>query len=528
MKLGMKMFFCITIFFSAAFLSCGAILISVFYETAIEKEIESTSQQYQYNKFVVQAALITRENSWIADAADGLSSIDFIAADMNGTAALFSLDHTELFSGFPDQADFSGLLDQAGTDIVNYQFMEIQNRMYLLIIGSVKQKDTGVYLITGVDVQDIQRQQELLLQKFGSIYAAALCIGIVLIIGLSILLTRPIKRLSDATQKIAAGNYAQRVAESGNDEVGQLARHFNQMACAIEDKINELSESARQKEDFAANLAHELKTPLTSVIGYADRIYKKDLPRDAQKQAAWHIWNEGMRLEALSLKLMDLTVLNHKEFVLQEMDASQMLAELSSDLEYLMKEKNICYHYTAQQAYIKAEYDLFKTLFLNIIDNAQKAGATQIRVTGHTEQSCTHTAYEPESHIPDAYKPNAYKPNAYKPNAYKQNSNIKESVHDSIKIDEASKTDRSDYCALRYIIQIEDNGCGIPPDEIKRITEAFYMVDKSRSRKLHGAGLGLALAQKIAEVHKASLAFDSDGASGTTVTIDLAAAPFLP
>ena len=60
MKLGIKMFFSITIFFSAAFLGCGAILISYFYDTAIEKEIESTAQRYQYNKFVIQASLITR------------------------------------------------------------------------------------------------------------------------------------------------------------------------------------------------------------------------------------------------------------------------------------------------------------------------------------------------------------------------------------------------------------------------------------------------------------------------------------
>ncbi len=470
MKLGIKMFFGIMIFFSAAFLGCGATLISYFYDTAIEKEVESTAQLYQYNKFVIQAALITREDDWAKAAGDGQTGVEFLVSDMNGTVALYTEDGSRLFTSFPEEgADFSSLLAQVQPECISYQFQKIRNRMYLLISGVVEQNNTRVYLITGADVQKILQQQERIIQKFGTIYAAALGASVVLIFLLSSLLTTPIKRLTAATQKIADGNYAERVAEYGSDEVGQLARNFNQMASAIEEKIRELSDSARQKEDFAANFAHELKTPLTSVIGYADRIYKKELSREAQKQAAWHIWNEGMRLEALSLKLMDLTVLDHKQFVLEEMDAALLLNELACDVEYLMKEKGIVFSFTAQPVYIKAEYDLFKTLFLNLIDNAIKAGADHIKVSGFLS-----------SRTPSAQL---------------------------------------------YVIQVTDNGCGIPPDEIKRITEAFYMVDKSRSRKLHGAGLGLSLVQKITEIHAGTLDFASDGSTGTTVTISLP--PFL-
>lgn len=466
MKLGVKMFFCITIFFSAAFLSCGVALISYFYETAVQKEIESTSQQYQYNKFVIQAALITREDTWMTDPVTGFPNIDFLISDMNGMAALFTSDDTLLFSGFPAETDFSDLLRYKYSEKVNYRFMEIKDRMHLLIFGSFREKNTSVFLITGIDAQNLLQQHKQIIQKFGYIYAGAISIGILLIFVLSALLTRPVKRLTAATKKIASGNYTERVAVTGNDEVSQLAQNFNQMACAIEEKIEALSEAARQKEEFAASFAHELKTPLTSVIGYADRIYQKELPREAQKQAAWHIWNEGMRLEALSMKLMDLTVFQHKDFILQEMDASQLLEELAADLEYLIMEKNITFSCQAQPSYVNADYDLFKTLFLNLIDNAVKADASKIRVTG-----------------------------------------TRKNVSDQ---------------ASRYLIQVEDNGCGIPPDEIKKITEAFYMVDKSRSRKLHGAGLGLCLAQKIAKIHGADLTFHSDGQNGTTVIICLA------
>jgi signal transduction histidine kinase len=70
-----------------------------------------------------------------------------------------------------------------------------------------------------------------------------------------------------------------------------------------------------------------------------------------------------------------------------------------------------------------------------------------------------------------------------------------------------------------YVIAVADNGRGIPAGELKRITEAFYMVDKSRSRKEHGAGLGLALCQRIATIHGATLTFESQEGVGTTVTV---------
>ncbi|MBD5477349.1 MAG: HAMP domain-containing protein [Lachnospiraceae bacterium] len=458
MKLGTKMFFCITIFFSAAFLFGGYILISYFYDITMEREIEAAVEQYQYNKFVVQANLITRGAAWLEGDADGAYDIGSMASDMSDMTALYTMDKAELFSGFPAKTDVDGLLRDVTDNHVCYRFYTIGDRDYLLTAGIVSHGEAGVYLVTGTDVERVSGQQEQMIAKFGAVYGVTIGVGSLLIFGLSYLLTRPVKRLTEATKKIADGNYSQRVKDSGTDEVGQLARNFNRMALAVEEKVQELSDSARQKEDFVANFAHELKTPLTSMIGYADRIYHKEMSREEQKRAAWYIWNEGMRLEALSHKLMDMTVLNHKDFFLQETETQALFRELTADVEYLMSEKEVSLRCSVESAYIDVEYDLFKTLFLNLVDNAVKAGATEIRVTG-----C--------------------------------------------------------QCSEEYVVQIQDNGSGIPAQEIQRITEAFYMVDKSRSRKQHGAGIGLALAEKIAQIHGSTLEFESDGASGTTVNI---------
>lgn len=464
MKLGAKIIVSIMIFFCVMFLFGGYILISYFYEVTMEREVEGAIEQYQYNKFVVQANLITRGADWFAGAAEGQYDISSMAADMNGTVAFLAADGSLLFSGFPAYTELSLLFSEAERDMVSYRFMKINNRTFLLTAGIVAHGEISVFLITGVDVEKIQNQQVQIIRKFGTVYAAAVGIGIFLIFGISYFITRPIKRLTAATKEIAEGNYGERVAESGSDEVGQLAGNFNRMAEAVDEKVQELSDSARQKEDFVANFAHELKTPLTSIIGYADRIYKKELPREEQKKAAWYIWNEGMRLEALSLKLMDLTILNHKDFCLQEVKTDILFQELAADVEYLMDEKGVSLDCTVEPACIEVEYDLFKTLFLNLLDNAIKAGAKHIRVTGIVEKMADGTY---------------------------------------------------------FTMQVRDDGNGIPKQEIKRITEAFYMVDKSRSRKQHGAGIGLALSDKIAQIHGSRLEFESDGRSGTSVRLCL-------
>lgn len=461
MKLGTKIIFFVTMFFSIIFLLGGYSLISYYDKISMEREVEAAVEQYQYNKFVIQSALITKGEEWLEGVADGAYDVGSIVSDMNHTVAFCSLDGELLYSDFPQEMELEKILEDVETGKINYQFAEVDSRMYVLVVGKILQADTGIYFITGVDVERVFLQQEQMIQRFGYVYAVAIGAGVLLIILLSVLLTRPVKQLTEATKKIADGNYQERIRVSSEDEVGQLARHFNQMSQAVEEKVQELSDSARQKEDFVANFAHELKTPLTSIIGYANRIYQKDLSREEQKQAAWYIWNEGMRLEALSHKLMDLTVLNHKEFVLQEMQADLLLQELTKEETEIIKEKNVRLSCEAETAYISVEYDLFQSLLLNLIDNSIKAGADNLWLRGYVDGE------------------------------------------------------------KFYVIELEDNGSGIPESEIKRIKEAFYMVDKSRSRKLHGAGIGLSLAEKIAEIHGSSLHFESDGKSGTKVSIRL-------
>ena len=326
-----------------------------------------------------------------------------------------------------------------------------------------------IYFVTQWDVSKTMRQQDTMRQYFTRCYLVALGAGMVLLGILSALLTGPLKRMSKAARRMAEGCYEERLPRGGRDEIGVLAESFNQMAAAVEGKIGELSQAAQEKEDFVANFAHELKTPLTSIIGYADTIYQKELSREENRRASWHIWNEGMRLEALSLKLMELTVLHRQEFPLQELPGEELLADVAESLSPIFQDKGIEFHLRTEQAYVMADFDLLKTLLINLVDNSIKAGAGRIELGGRKEE-------------------------------------IRQKG---------------------YLVWVEDDGCGMEEEALSRITEAFYMVDKARSRKQHGAGLGLALGERIAAIHGSRLQFESRKGHGTRVSFYLKMDPQL-
>lgn len=102
-----------------------------------------------------------------------------------------------------------------------------------------------------------------------------------------------------------SGDYGTRAEVYSEDEIGTLARDFNIMADNLIQKMDELKDNARKQEDFTASFAHELKTPLTSIVGYADMLRTMDLDKEETVEAANYIYSQGKRLESLSFKLLD-------------------------------------------------------------------------------------------------------------------------------------------------------------------------------------------------------------------------------
>lgn len=452
MKLFHKIFLCFVVIFGIAFQAAGVLLIDYAYENAIEQEKKYALQQFQYNKYILQSVLYSEPDLLQAQQESPGSLGSFTTP-----VALYDQEKNCIYSDLSIKPVYLDFQEREEGQLA-FRIYQKDRNSCIFVYDHVRQGEGEAYLVTQTDISSVVETQRNMTAYFQRIYLIIVCIGFPLIFLLTNLLTGSIKKVSKGARRIARGKYAERIDVGTKDEIGQLAADFNQMAEKIEEKMSQLSAAARAKEDFTANFAHELKTPLTSVIGYADMLYQRELPRKQVKEAAGYILHEGMRLEALSLKLMDLFVMDKQDFMLEKQETGGLFENMLPGVKPVCEKHGVQLHTDIEEGEIAVEFDLFKTMALNIIDNAVKAECSDIWITGEKQQT-------------------------------------------------------------GYQISFKDNGKGIPPAELGRITEAFYMVDKSRSRKQHGAGLGMALVAKIAQLHTAALRVESDGRSGTTVRI---------
>lgn len=254
-----------------------------------------------------------------------------------------------------------------------------------------------------------------------------------------------------------------RARVESRDEFGDLAADFNHMADSLEQQFQELEDAAQRQEDFIGSFAHELKTPLTSMIGYADMLRTQEMTQEEQFQAANYIFKEGKRLEALSLKLLDLMVVKNQELELRLVNTKWLGENIQGLLQPSLKKAGLSLKVLVEEERILLEPDLMKTVLLNLLDNGRKAmdgKAGTLYLLGRREKE-------------------------------------------------------------GFVFYVRDMGKGIPKEELSRITEAFYMVDKSRSRQQGGAGLGLSICQEIVRQHGGRLEFQSTLGKGTVVRLIL-------
>lgn len=316
------------------------------------------------------------------------------------------------------------------------------------------------YVVYYKDVTDVYQRTENLLFK-GLFFAAVLLavIGVVLYFGIYRSI-RPLMELRQTAAFIADGAYESRAPIRGKDEIGELAVSFNRMAEKVEEHVEELSHTNRMQRQLIASLAHELKTPMTAVIGYSDTLLTVPLSEKRRIQALSYIRSEGRRLARLSSKMMELTGLYEGEtsISLKKTGAEEFLRRLKDLTAYRLREKNIGLTVSChpKDLLLRIDEDLMMSLMMNLVDNAYKASA--------------------------------------------EGSTI------AVSADERG-------------LSVEDTGRGIPRAEIERVTEAFYMVDKSRAKSAGSVGLGLAFCKQIAALHGARLLIESEEGRGTRVSV---------
>lgn len=223
-------------------------------------------------------------------------------------------------------------------------------------------------------------------------------------------------------------------------------------------------EAASIRQDFTANVSHELKTPLTAISGYAELLENGMVEGDQVVHVAEQIHHNSDRLLSLINDIIRLSELDHKELSRKfaPVDLAEAAEECAGNLQVSAQKRHLTLTCQCESAVVSADRDLLKELIENLIQNAIQYNR-----------------------------------------------------------DNGSILVRTGMDGGRPYLSVSDTGIGIPANQQERIFERFYRVDKSRSRETGGTGLGLAIVKHIAELHDARILVDSQPGKGTCITVQM-------
>lgn len=339
--------------------------------------------------------------------------------------------------------------------------------VYLMMVSVISLEMTPYVLYTAYDVTDVYETRDADIasaRRTGLIFGTSIAVLLLILVRLFL---RPLKTAVDTIGQIANGNYALTMPARGSDELKTLAESINFMSASIKEREEKLSEIAASRKRFADSMAHEMKTPLTSILGFADILRIKRTVTDAQRRDfATMIVDEAKHLRLLSAKLLQLASTDSTQLDLTDVPCAQLFSEVQNAMAPVLARRGMRLEVLCKQVTLHIDRALFHAMLYNLIDNAAKAspdGSTiwlaQSELSGHT------------------------------------------------------------------VLSVIDEGRGMKPETVRRATEAFYMEDKARSRKAGGAGLGLSLCDDICRRHGARLEIRSVYMKGTTVMIHMNAMP---
>ncbi len=277
---------------------------------------------------------------------------------------------------------------------------------------------------------------------------------------------RYISRISAAVQNISEGDLNTTIEVIGDDEFSAMAVNLNKMVGDIRNLMDKERESERTKNELITNVAHDLRTPLTSIIGYLELLSGKvAIPPEMQKKYIDIAYAKSKRLEKLIEDLFGFTKMNYGKMTMHvsKVDVVKLLSQLLEEFYPSFMDKNLSYELKSNvpAQVITADGNLLARLFDNLINNAIKYGADGKRVLVNI-------------HVADTV----------------------------------------------VTISVTNFGYVIPEDELPLIFNKFYRVEQSRSTNTGGTGLGLAIAKNIVDMHGGSISVASD-LNGTVFTVKL-------
>lgn len=460
MKFRTKLTFCMIILTSVIYGVGGALLIAFSFRDSLNIEKAKSLKSYRSMQSMLSVVNSVSEQTNVRDVANVLTALSRQNTEWD---ALRLTNGEEQVFRYNDSFPFDDEMKNNCSDMsCAVKIANVDGKHFRQITGTFYAGENLMYLDAAVNIEELYDAREAQIRIYRALYAAVVVLSAVISFLSAHFITAPMRTLSRVSKRIAEGDLSIRARVKSGDEMESLSLYFNRMAESLTSKIEELQDAMEQQERFMGSFAHELKTPMTSMIGYADLIRSCELPEAEQRECAEYIFREGRRLERLSFKLLDLLVLKKRDFSFSDTNISQLIDEIAEAIEPKLKSCGVYMTVQTEEGSCSVEPDLLKSLLINLIDNAVKAmengGRIKLR-QNMTKEGCR--------------------------------------------------------------ILVRDSGRGIPQADLKKITEAFYRVDKSRSRRQGGAGLGLALCSEIVELHSGTMDFFSELGKGTAVVIEL-------
>ncbi len=458
MKFSYKILLWSIIIMAAAFGASGYFFVNYVFDTSIDREVGQALDESSIIQFAFETAALNIPTKYGVLQNSTIEQIGLnLESGGQGGRLLRISDESKnpLYTSEGFAEDMELLMQIDGQSRI-YQVIRLGEHYYVQTGTALDALDRILYLETMLDVTEVFEERAQGFSVYRRVSLVMLVCSSLIMFLISFLLTKPIRILTTATKRMADGDYSYRAERISNDEMGQLTTDFNQMAGALEENVGKLENEIRAREDFIAAFSHELKTPLTSIIGYADVLRSRKLDDEKHFMSANYIYTEGKRLETMAFRLLDIIVTKRVDMKLQKTDVS-VLFQYLQDIYAENKDYRLLVRYDA--AHVDIEVNLIKTVLLNLVDNACKASEAgmTVEITGRRDQN-------------------------------------------------------------GYLFSVRDYGVGIPEEECRKITEAFYMVDKSRSRSRNGAGLGLALCEEILHMHHSELNIVSKLGEGSCIS----------
>lgn len=294
--------------------------------------------------------------------------------------------------------------------------------------------------------------------KWASIFATcSLIAGSLLILVASIFLVRPIKKLTKATKRIAAGDFNVQLNIKQTSELGTLARSFEEM-------MHDLQQLEQMRREFVTNVSHEVQSPLTSISGYALALKQVNLADHERSRYLDIIIAEAKRMSKMSDSLLKLSLLESQsqQLRLVTLSLDEQIRRVIVALQPQWSARNIRFELNLKAVRLTGDHDLLNQVWTNIIGNSIK--------------------FSMDGGV------------------------ISVSIQQDIK---------------NVIVRISDTGIGISLEDQKRIFERFFKADRSHSRKYGGSGMGLAIVKQIVSLHQGDIQVESMPGQGTTIMITL-------